>query len=42
MPTKALYQIKLTEIKWLLKEKKEIEAEKVRDWIIEHVNKWLG
>ena len=42
MPTKALYQIKLTEMKWLLKEKKEIEAEKVRDWIIEHVNKWLG
>jgi len=42
MPSKTLYQVKLTEIKWLLKDKKEKEAEQVRDWIIEHVNQWLG
>lgn len=42
MPAKVVYEVKLTEIKWLLKEKREKEAEKVRDWVIEHVTKWLG
>ncbi len=42
MPAKVVYEIKLTEIKWLLKEKKEKEAERVRDWVVEHVTKWLG
>lgn len=31
MPSKTLYEIKLTEIKWYLKHKKEKESEQIRD-----------
>lgn len=41
-PSMMLYEVKLGEIKWVLKEGLEGEAERLRDWMVEHIHMWLG
>jgi hypothetical protein len=41
-PSQYFYEVQLTAIKWELKAGRIGEAEKIKDFIVEHVNKWLG
>ena len=41
-PSLYYYEVQSTAIKWELKAGRIVEAEKIKDWIVEHINRWLG
>lgn len=42
LPSQLLYNTKLAEIQWSLKSGNTQQADVVKEWVIEHVNKWIG
>lgn len=41
-PSLHQYEIQLTAVKWELKAGRIVEAERLKDSVVEHVNRWLG
>jgi hypothetical protein len=42
LPSKLLYAVRLAKIRWSLKEGRVEESERVKDWVVEHINRWIG
>lgn len=42
LPSKLLYEVQLTAVKWELKAGRIAEAERLRDEIVEHIGRWVG
>ena len=42
VPCRLFYDIQLTAIKWELKAGRPEEAERMRDFVVEHIGRWLG
>ena len=42
LPSTALYEVKLAEIRWHLKNNDLEASEKVKEWMVDHINKWIG
>jgi hypothetical protein len=42
LPSKLLYAVRLAKVRWALKEGRVDDSEKVRDWVVEHINRWIG
>lgn len=42
LPSTSIYQVKIAEIKWGIMEKRLTESEEIKEWIVDHINKWVG